>query len=110
MPMYDRQCKECGYTRLDCYEQREANQDTVCPDCGEGMHRVLLPGSTSNVIGDEIDVTVAQVVASNPDGSPRRFTSRQELKRVTEANGWTNLVEHRPGKGTDKSKTTVRWT
>lgn len=108
MPMFDRRCEECGMEREDCLENANA-PDTQCIDCGGVMKRVWLPGSANSVISDEIDVTVAEVVARNPDGSPRRFRSREELKRVTTANGWTSLVEHKPGKGTDKSKTTSRW-
>jgi hypothetical protein len=45
----------------------------------------------------------------NPDGSPRRFDSQSELREYARARGWTNVVEHKPLPGTDKSPHTTRW-
>lgn len=107
--MFNRQCSKCGDIKLDCLERMDAKEGIPHEGCEGQYVRVWLPNSSHSVISDEIDVTVPEAVAKNPDGSPRRFRSREELKRVTTANGWTNLVEHRPSKDSDKSKTTTRW-
>lgn len=45
----------------------------------------------------------------NPDGTPRRFDSKSAMRKEAAARGWTNLVEHKPLPGTDKSPHTSRW-
>lgn len=60
-----------------------------------------------NVQGDEIDVSIRHALC-NPDGSPRRFRSRSELKRVEREHGWTNYVQHIGARGSDKSPHTVK--
>ncbi len=45
----------------------------------------------------------------NPDGTPRRFDSKTDIKKAGEQAGYINVVEHKPPPGTDKSKHTVRW-
>jgi hypothetical protein len=62
----------------------------------------------NSVIGDEIDVSIKHGLC-HPDGSPRRFTSRAELKREEKRRGMENHVVHIGSKGSDKSKHTTRW-
>lgn len=44
-----------------------------------------------------------------PDGTPRRFDSRTEIRRAEKEAGLTNHVEHKPTPGSDKSPHTTRW-
>lgn len=55
------------------------------------------------VIGDECDVTLNHVLPG------RRFTSKSEMAREMAARGYTNHVEHKTLRGTDKSPHTSRW-
>lgn len=107
MPMYDRRCDRCGELTLDCYEPVIPLADMFC-HCGGTEVRVLLPGKANAVIGDEIDVTITNGLC-NPDSSPRRFRSREELKRAADRAGLSNVVEHKDGKSGDRSKHTSRW-
>jgi hypothetical protein len=107
VPVYDRKCGGCGDILLDCYEPPTApNPD--CKVCGGVMARVWLPGKANSVIGDEIDVEIKHGLCA-PDGSPRRFRSRSELRQAEKAAGWVNRVEHLGTKGGDRSKHTTRW-
>jgi len=118
MPMYDRQCDACGAIETDCWEPisapdrscaRDVPDDIIGWDvtCTGTMKRVWL-AKPSAVIGDECDVWVQHGLC-NADGSPQHFTSKQEMSREAARRGLTNYVTHQPGKGTDKSKHTVRW-
>lgn len=63
---------------------------------------------TSGAHGDEIDVFIKHGLC-HPDGTPRRFRSKSELKRVEAQSGMTNYVRHIGTKGGDRSKHTTRW-
>lgn len=63
---------------------------------------------TNARVGDEIDVWIKHGLC-NEDGSPKHFTSREELNKEAIEKGWTNYVVHQPPPGSDKSKHTVRW-
>ena len=104
MPIFDKRCPACHKEFIDVYETSE-RKVTTC-ECGGTLENLYRPG---HVIGDEIDVEINHALCW-PDGSPRRFRSRQELARVARERGYTNLVEHRGTKGGDKSKHTQRWT
>ncbi len=108
MPMYDRHCLKCGATKIDLLEPM-ATSDPVCA-CGGQLERVLMPTNRDNIIGDECDVTMKHGLC-NPDGSPRRFTSKSDMKREAEKRGLVNHVTHMPDPrtGSDKSKHTTRW-
>lgn len=106
MPMYDRSCMKCGKTLLDLLETM-ATPNPVCP-CGGQLERVLMPTNRDNVIGDECDVMMRHGLC-NADGSPRRFTSKADMRREAEKRGLVSHVEHMPGRGSDKSKHTTRW-
>lgn len=66
------------------------------------------PNKATAVIGDECDITVEHG-ACHPDGTPRRFTSKSEMKRVAAQLGWKNEVRHMPRPGSDKSPHTTKW-
>lgn len=106
MPMYDRHCYRCGATKQDLLEPM-ATTNPVCR-CGGEMERVLMPTNRDNVLGDECDITVKHGLC-NPDGTPRRYTSKVEMRREAAKRGLVSHVEHVGGKGTDKSKHTTRW-
>ena len=90
----------------------------TCDKCGAELEVGSWPfckGSPSDhvkqsnsVIGDEIDITVEHGL-TNLDGTPRRYTSREELNKEAKKRGYTNYVVHVPEKGSDKSKHTTRW-
>lgn len=105
MPMYDLACQQCGAQRIDVLQAVEAEQP-LC-ECGAHFTRAWLT-KPSNVIGDECDVWVSNALC-HADGSPRRFTSKAEMKRVAAEKGWTNYVQHIGAQGSDKSKHTSRW-
>ena len=109
--MYDRRCDTCEQVKLDCWEPIE-HPNPACdlsPACTGTLERVYLPTNREQIIGDEIDVTIKHALC-HPDGTPRRFRSRAELRRAEQAAGYTNYVRHLGTKGGDKSKHTSRWT
>lgn len=126
MPNYDRRCNDCGRILLDqlekidtpnfdCDDVSEIWEDedifvgqVVCPGV---MERVWLQGAANGVVDDSIPGGLEiKNALCHPDGTPRRFDSKTDIKRAAEAGGWTNAVEHIPSRGSDKSPHTVRWT
>ena len=106
MPMYDIRCPSCGTERIDVLQKIDAEQP-LC-ECGSRFERAWL-SQPSNVIGDEIDISIRHGLC-HPDGTPRRFRSREELKRATAASRYMNYVEHQGvSPDTDKSPHTQRW-
>lgn len=103
MPLHDKRCIECRKELTDVYETRE-RKVTTC-ECGGQLENLYRPG---HVIGDEIDVEIKHALCW-PNGSPRRFRSRQELARVAREHGYTNEVHHIGSAGSDKNKNTQRW-
>lgn len=118
---FDYKCNVCGREDLDVIKAAEEKtypcgavvheEGFISPsDCPGTMERAWLMGARQNQVhGDEIDVTIQHGLCW-PDGTPRRFRSREELKRVERNSPFTQHVEHKPGRGTDKSKHTQRWT
>lgn len=109
MPLYDRLCDSCAFRRDDAYEQ-SSTPDYSCK-CGGMMKRIPMtsnPGAMGRAIGDECDVTMRHGLC-NPDGTPRRYTSKTEMRREAEKRGLSNYVVHNTEPGTDKSKHTQRW-
>ena len=86
-------CEKCGNTL-------EINDWPFCPHG---------PSGTFNVIGDECDITIKHGICWD-DGTPRRYRSKVEMKRVMKEKGLENKVEHLGENGTDKSRFTTRWT
>ncbi len=66
-------------------------------------------GASAGVIGDEIDIKAEHGIPYNPDGTPRRYTSKSHYFRDMRAYGWDNRVTHIGAPGTDKSPHTVSW-
>lgn len=97
-------CPNCSRARLDV--MCEEGEYPRCEVCLVFMERVW--SSTAHVHGDEIDITIKHGLC-HEDGTPRRFTSREELNRAAKAAGYTNHVEHVPVPGSDKSPHTVRF-
>lgn len=62
----------------------------------------------SNVIGDECDVLMRNGLC-HADGSPKRYTSKEAIRRDEQKAGLTNYVVHRGTRGSDKSPHTTRW-
>lgn len=109
MPVYDRQCDRCSDRLIDLLEPI-SSPAIPCP-CGGSFERVWLQGACNGVIDDSIPGGLEiKNALCHPDGTPKRYDSRSEIKRAAEAAGWTNAVEHIGAKGSDKSKHTVRWT
>jgi putative FmdB family regulatory protein len=107
MPIYDYKCQNCGTIQSDIYTQI-SDKTRVCPRCSHEdfvgiMERVWLPGQGASVIGDEIDIEIKHGLC-NADGTPRRFRSREELRRAERKAGLTNYVVH-----TDGDKHVKRW-
>lgn len=103
MPTYAVKCEACG-KEWDRYSTI-AHRNDPCETCGAPIERLHKLGT---VIGDEIDVEIKHGLC-NADGSPRRFRSREELKRAEAKAGMVNYVVHRGSRGGDKSKHTSRW-
>lgn len=106
MRIIDLKCATCERIQLDHLERDEDKSRPDC--CGTAMERVFLPTQRNNVIGDEIDVEIRNGLCM-PDGSPRRFRSRTELRKAEQKAGMLNYVQHVGGKGSDKSTHTRRW-
>ena len=103
---FDYKCNECGREQLDVIAPAEDKTfPCVVDGCQGTMERAWLLGHASSVIGDEIDVEVKHALC-HPDGSPRRFRSRTEMKRVAQQSGFSNVVTHIPGRSGDKNKNT----
>ena len=63
--------------------------DLICSVCeGEAAHtEPERKGSAPSVVGDELNGYYAKHGVCNPDGSPRRFDSKTDLKRALNAAG-----------------------
>lgn len=126
MPIFDKRCNFCGHTVLDTYEATNAPK-VSCPQrtsyeyyndengspitgsmaCGGTLERTWL-GKTASVIGDECDVVVRHGICW-PDGTPRHYRFKSEMKAEAKRLGLVNHVEHIPSRGSDKSPHTSRW-
>ena len=102
----------------------------ACPKCGVRIEKLLwdsepLPAcpvclvpyeieslgffaKAHTVIGDEIDITVEHGIC-NPDGTPKRYTSKSDMRAAERALGLTNQVRHVGMPGSDKSPHTTRF-
>lgn len=108
MPMFDRKCPICALVHFDRLEPAENPPVVPCEGCGAPTERVWLMGRANSVIGDECDVWVRHGLC-NADGTPRHFDSKIAMAKEAKARGLVNHVTHQPGRGTDKSRHTVRW-
>lgn len=105
MPVYDYRCDACNVEYVDQYTPK-VTQERPCPKCGATCYNLIRP---SGVIGDEIDIWIRHGLC-HEDGSPKHFTSKQEIRREAERKGLTNKVQHLGTKSGDKSRHTTRWT
>lgn len=103
MRMIDLQCRDCGYLREN-FLQRAGMRELpyTCPKCHhKTLGRVHL--QCAAVHGDEIDIYIKHGLC-HADGTPRRYTSKSDLRRDTKAAGLINIVEHIPSPGSDKNR------
>jgi hypothetical protein len=108
--MYDRACPSCSATYIDRYEP-VTDYWHRCEYCGRLTERVWL-GHAAAVHQDSIEGGVLiEHGLVNPDGSPRRYYSKSEIRRECVRRGLTQRVEHVPvpQHGGDKSPHTSRW-
>lgn len=107
MPMYDRLCDN-GHELIDCWEPI-TSPVVVCPECAANTTRVWLT-KASAVIGDDIPggYWVRHGIC-NPDGTPRKYYTKSEMKKEAERRGLVNRVEHVSPQDTDKARHTTRW-
>lgn len=105
MPIYDLVCPQ-GHELLDVY--LKLGERPPCKTCGEPTS--TLWRNSSKVISDECDIWIKHGIC-NDDGTPRRYTSKSEMREEAKRRGLSNHVEHvtDPRAGTDKSKHTQRW-
>lgn len=107
--MYDRACDKCEAFELDLYEP-VTHPDPVCA-CGGSLKRYLSVGKRG-VIQDSIEggIEIRHGIC-NPDGTPKRYYSKSEIRAAAAAKGLVNEVRHvtDPKTGSDKNPHTVRW-
>ena len=79
-------CPSCGdKIRLLRWDYDPVPQ---CPSCSSPMtSETFSAGQAPAVHGDEMDEVIEHGVCHD-DGTPRRFTSKAELRRVEVAKGW----------------------
>lgn len=111
--MYDKVCNACAAVQMDVWEPMTT--PIVLCGCGGEMQRATLNAAAlpvrkaPGVIGDECDI-YAQNGICNPDGSPRRYSSKSEMAREAAQRGLVNHVTHLGSQGSDKSRFTTKWT
>lgn len=109
--MYDRICTnaECKIELIDCWEPITA-PEVNCEKCGKITERAWLTKPAA-VIQDSIEggIWIRHGIC-NPDGSPKKYYSKSEMRKAAEAKGLVNRVEHTTAPGTDKNRHTTKWT
>jgi hypothetical protein len=121
MPVYDRRCTHCERIDKDCFEPISAH-DYRCEaaiedlttagvrECKGVMERTWLPGAANGVQDDSIPGGLyIKNALCNPDGTPKRYDSKSDIRRAEIERGYTNHVEHIGSKGSDKNPHTTRW-
>jgi len=101
-------CATCASDRPVTVLQWDYDPAPSCGTCGNPLVHEVRANKAPGVIGDECDVTVEHGIC-NPDGSPRRYRSKSEMRAVAKAMGLENIVTHVTLPGTDKSPHTSRW-
>jgi hypothetical protein len=100
--LIDVRCPSCQRVTQDVW--RIGGWLPVCPGCGGMTERCWTPIA----VHGEVDVVIRHGLC-HPDGTPRRFESRQSLARAARAAGLTNAVAHTGVEGSDKSPETQRF-
>lgn len=113
MPMYDRICKLCGLLKEDCLEPIGRTEAIEC-DCGGPLVRTIATGKFHKSTGITPDLIPGGIEIKhgicNPDGTPRRYDSKSEMRRVAREMGVENVVRHVPNRpDSDKNPHTSRW-
>jgi len=115
--MVDARCRVCGVTEEDVL-QRDGGTMRPCSKCGGELERLHLSdtlggkGRTGTVHQDSIEggILIRHGLCW-PDGTPRRWDSKQAMREEADRRGLTNYVTHEtdPKTGSDKSPHTVNW-
>lgn len=89
MPFYDLTCDN-NHEQFDLY--LKIGERPPCPTCG--LPTYTLWRSSSGVIGDDIPggVWVRHGIC-NPDGSPRKYYSKSEMKKEGDKRGLSNHTD-----------------
>lgn len=103
MPVFDRVCPTCGWSREDVFSHRFDSIER----CPNGHETEKLFTARVGVIGDEIP---GGMTLENLGNKPVTVYSRSELKREMAARGLQPAVRHVGLQGSDKSPHTSRWT
>ena len=103
MPIYDRKCNTCGWSRQDCFEP--IDHECACPHCGVNTVREWT--CSAHIHGD--DKFIGGVTFENLDHHPVTVYSRSEYKKALADRGLQEFQRHQPAQGSDKSKHTTRW-
>ena len=88
--------------------------DTVCDKCNKTIEWGDWPfcphgkNVSYNAVGDECDVWIRHGIC-NDDGTPKHYTSKEDIKKAAKKAGLTNMVRHVGEIGTDKARHTTRW-
>ncbi len=110
MKNMDLACSTCNYTVID-YLERDGSpvRPLECPTCKTNtLDRVLLGGQSAHVHGDECDEVIRHGICW-PDGTPRRYRSKAEMRRAAKEQGVYNKVEHIGDRGSDKNRNTQKF-
>lgn len=94
MPRYDLICKNSHETIDHIKGMNEPYP--LCPKCGEQTER-LWSASAGIIVDDFPGGYVVRHGLVNPDGSPRTFYSKTEIKRACNELGWKQ-ADDTPGK------------
>lgn len=83
-------CISCGYTSKDLLWDYQL-EDAKCTHCDGPMGLdVSVAGQSAGVVTDEIPggIEIRHGIC-NPDGSPKRYYSKTEIKRAANERGYT---------------------
>ena len=83
MPAYDLVCPQ-GHETLDVVHSVK-EPHPPCPVCGESLGTLWRTYGAAHQ-GDEIDIWIRHGIC-NEDGSPRRYRSKEEIRRETAKRG-----------------------
>jgi len=103
MPIFDRLCSACGWTKVDSFEKYDA-PPLACPACGAATERLwtrppaMIPDTFTEPLVDRI-----------MDKGTLVFESRSEHRRAMRERGLINRAEHVGVPGSDKSPHSTRW-
>ena len=87
MPRYDITCPQ-GHELID-YVKSINDPYPTCPQCGEQTERLWT--ASGGIIGDAIPggVLISHGAGMiNPDGTPKRYYSKTDIKRAMNESGW----------------------